>query len=97
MSQPEIVYFFTAQEITCLVRRDGRQFLVDYTLEELERLLDPVLFFRLNRQFTASIPAINRSHTYFNGKLKIDLLADPNQQVLVSREKAALFKAWLEA
>ncbi len=97
VGQDEIAYFFTAQEITCLVRRDGRQFLVDYTLEELERLLDPALFFRLNRQFTASMAAISRIHTYFNGKLKLDLLPDPNQEVLVSREKAILFKAWLEA
>lgn len=97
VAQDEIAYFFTAQEITCLVRRDGKQFLVDYTLEELDRLLNPTLFFRLNRQFTASIPSISRIHTYFNGKLKVEMLPPPNQEVLVSREKAALFKAWLEA
>lgn len=95
--QEDIAYFFTAQEITCLVRRDGKQFLVDYTLEELDALLNPAVFFRLNRQFIGSMSAIARIHTYFNGKLKLDILPDPGQEVLVSREKAALFKAWLEA
>ena len=97
VSQEEIAYFFTAQEITCLVRRDGKQFLVDYTLEELDTLLNPTLFFRLNRQFMASMSAIARIYTYFNGKLKLDLLPDPGQEVLISREKAAPFKAWLES
>jgi DNA-binding LytR/AlgR family response regulator len=94
--QDDIAYFFTAQEITCLVRRDGKQFLVDYTLEELETLLNPTLFFRLNRQFIASMSAISRIHTYFNGKLKLDIVPDPGQDVLVSREKASVFKSWLE-
>ena len=96
VSQDDIAYFFTAREITCLVRRDVKQFLVDYTLEELDALLNPTLFFRLNRQFIASMPAISQIHTYFNGKLKLDILPDPGQDVLVSREKAAVFKSWLE-
>lgn len=92
----QIAYFYTANELACLVGKDGRQFLVDYTMEELEHLLSPAQFFRLNRQFIAQVTAIQKIHTYFNGKLKVELRPETPQEVLVSREKAPAFKAWLE-
>jgi DNA-binding LytR/AlgR family response regulator len=82
--------------MACLVATDGRQYLVDYKLEELESLVDPLNFFRLNRQFIARIDAIQKIHTYFNGKLKIELHPQTSQEVVVSRDKAPAFKAWLE-
>jgi DNA-binding LytR/AlgR family response regulator len=96
VSQEEIAYFFTANELVCLVRKDSRQFLIDFTLEELENMLNPACFFRLNRQLISSLMAVHKIHTYFNGKLKIDLLPELSQEVLVSRDKAVVFKAWLE-
>ncbi|GAB2578753.1 LytR/AlgR family response regulator transcription factor [Spirosoma areae] len=96
VAQEQVAYFYTANELACLVGRDGRQFLVDYSLEELETLVDPQHFFRLNRQFIAQVTAIQKIHTYFNGKLKVELRPDTAQEVLVSREKAPAFKAWLD-
>ncbi len=96
IGQEQVAYFYTANELACLVGRDGRQYLVDYTLEELETVVDPLQFFRLNRQFIAQVSAIQKIHQYFNGKLKIDLRPETAQEVLVSREKAPAFKAWLD-
>jgi DNA-binding LytR/AlgR family response regulator len=96
VTQEEIAYFFTTNELVCLVCKDKQQFLVDYTLEELEKLLDPAYFFRLNRQFITALPAVRKIHKYFNGKLKLDLKPDPDQEVVISREKASLFKEWVE-
>lgn len=92
-----MAYFYTANELACLVGYDGRQYLVDYTLEELEAVVDPLRFFRLNRQFIAQLTAIQKIHTYFNGKLKVELHPETTQEVLVSREKAPLFKNWLDS
>jgi DNA-binding LytR/AlgR family response regulator len=94
--QEDIAYFFTTNELVCLVCKDKQQYLVDYTLEELEKLLDPARFFRLNRQFITALPAVRKIHKYFNGKLKLDLQPDPDQEVLISRDKATLFKEWVE-
>ncbi|MGA0555192.1 LytR/AlgR family response regulator transcription factor [Larkinella sp. VNQ87] len=94
--QEQVAYFYTANELACLVGRDGRQYLVDYTLEELESLVDPRQFFRLNRQFIAQVTAIQKIHPYFNGKLKIELRPETAQEVIVSREKASSFKSWLD-
>ena len=94
--QEQIAYFFTANEMVCLVRSDNRQFLVNYTLEELEKLLNPAYFFRLNRQYIAALPAVQKIHTYFNGKLKLELHPEPSHEILISREKAPFFKEWIE-
>ncbi len=96
IAREEIAYFFASNGLVCLVRHDGRQFMVDYTLEELENLLEPAHFFRLNRQFIATLPSIAQIHTYFNGKLKLDLQPRMAGEVIVSREKVPAFKEWIE-
>ncbi len=97
LSQESVAYFYSANDITCLIGTDGQQYLADYKLEELEALLDPILFFRLNRQFIVKISAVQKVHAYFNGKLKVNLTPASTQEAVVSREKAPAFKAWLEA
>jgi DNA-binding LytR/AlgR family response regulator len=96
ISQDQIAYFQTSHELVLLVRSDGKKFLVDYTLEQLEKMLDPELFFRINRQYIAHLSAIDKIHTYFNGKLKLELHPEAEYEALVSREKAPLFKKWME-
>lgn len=94
--ETEIAYFFSRHEQVCLVRKDNKRFLVDYTLEQLDHLLDPASFFRVNRQVISHLTAIQKIHPYFNGKLKLDLLPESPAEVTVSREKAGLLKEWLE-
>ncbi|MCC3160471.1 LytTR family DNA-binding domain-containing protein [Hymenobacter sp. 15J16-1T3B] len=92
----EVAYFFTAHELVYLVRRDGRRFPVDYKLDQLEKLLDPAQFFRVNRQYLAAMPAVEKIYTYLGGKLKLELLPAAGEEVLVSRERAPALKRWLE-
>ncbi|WP_133272126.1 LytR/AlgR family response regulator transcription factor [Hymenobacter radiodurans] len=92
----QIAWFQSRNEVTTLAAVDGRRFVVDYTLEQLESLLNPRQFFRLNRQFVAHLQSVQRLHPYFNGKLKLDLAPNPTDEVVVSREKASVFKQWLE-
>lgn len=92
----QAAWFQSRHETTTLVAQDGRRFVVDYTLEQLESLLDPRQFFRLNRQFLAQLPAVQRLHPHFNGKLLLELHPAPSEEVLVSREKAGPLKQWLE-
>lgn len=92
----EIAYFHTAHELVYLVRIDKRKFPIDYNLERLETMLDPTQFFRLNRQYLASMKAITKINNYFAGKLKLDLKPDADQEVLVSRERTPALKRWLK-
>lgn len=91
----EVAYFFTANEIVYLIHRDGSKYTVDQTLDSLVGDLDPSLFFRLNRQYIANLNAIRKVHNFFNGKLKLDLNPATDDDVIVSRDKAKAFKAWL--
>lgn len=92
----DIWYFYHEDKIVWLKRRDGKRFAVDFTLEQLEDLLDPEHFFRLNRRFIASFQAIQSVTTYSNSRLKINLPDLPSgEQVIVSRERVKDFKNWL--
>ena len=92
----EVAWFLSRHETVTLVATDGRRFVLDYTLEQLEGLLDPARFFRLNRQIIAQLPAVRRLHPHFGGKLLVELFPAPAEETLVSREKASALKAWLE-
>ena len=92
----EIAYFYTTNEIVMLQKKDGGQYLVDYTLEELEKSLDPKVFFRLNRQLIAHLDAIQTIHIYFNKRLKINLNPTLNEEIIISKAKSPGFKRWLE-
>ena len=92
----DIAYFYTANEMVLLQKKDGVQYLVDYALEELESSLDPKLFFRLNRQLIAHVDAIDTIHLYFNKRLKVDLIPPLKEEVVISKAKSPAFKRWLE-
>ena len=91
----DIAYLVFDQKLCYIVTKDGKKHLIDGTLEELEDQMDPHQFFRLNRQFLASLESIVKVHNYFNRKLKIELKPAIDIEVLVSREKATALKQWL--
>lgn len=92
----EIDFFFGENKIVWLRHRNGRKYPVEYTLEQLEELLDTQHFFRLNRQYIATLGAIRDVVAYSNSRLKV-VLKDPlgDGDVLISREKVDAFKHWL--
>ncbi len=92
----EAAWFWSRHDTTTLATHDGRRFVVDYTLEQLEKLLDPTPFFRLNRQLIAQLPAVRRLVPHFGGKLAVELVPAPTDEILVSKERASAVKAWLE-
>lgn len=69
---------------------------ITQTMEELEQELDPDLFFRANRQFFIRAESIRSISNYFNAKLKIQLKSDSEKEVIISREKAPVFKQWMD-
>jgi len=91
----EIAQFYTEDKISFIRTFADQRFVVDYSLDELEELLDPKLFFRANRQYIISPKTLESIHNHFNGKLKVNLKPSVQQEVFISRERAADFKAWL--
>ena len=94
--QQDIAYFYTADKITFMMTREGRKYPVDYTLENLEMMIDPTKFFRINRQYIINIDAIQHMHAHSKARVRIDLVPQAHEEVVVSTEKSPLFKKWLE-
>ncbi len=95
ISVDEIAYFYGEDKLVFIITSDREKFIVDHTLEELETLLDPSIFFRANRSFIIHIRTITAIQGESHGKLKLELSPIPAKEVIVSREKAGNFKAWL--
>ena len=93
----DIAYLYADGKVTYLVSStDHRRYHLDYTLENLENhLLDPRQFFRINRKFMMSVEAIAEVRSYVNGRLKVIPTIPCEADMIVSRERVADFKAWL--
>ena len=81
---------------TYIHTNDNRDYLIDLTLEELEKELEPQTFFRVSRKFFVNINAIKDMVSYTNSRLQIKLNTYNEQEVIVSRERVRDFKDWLE-
>lgn len=96
INSDEIDYLYSENKIVWLRHQNGRKYLIDYTLEQLEELLDPTDFYRINRKYIISIGAIKSVASYTNSRLKVLLKEPPDKEdVLISREKVEAFKGWL--
>ena len=92
----DVAYIYTEDKAVMLMTNDNMRYFINYSLDELEELLDPKFFFRLNRQFIVQIDSILKISNYFNGKLKVELQPSISDEVVVSRAKAPVLKSWLE-
>lgn len=90
-----IAYFFVHERTVFLKTVDNKRNIVDYNMEELQDMLDPARFFRVNRSFIVAVGAIHQLHDYVNSRLLLSLNPPIEEPVIVSREKVAEFKAWV--
>lgn len=88
--------YFASEDKYVMLYHNTKKYPVDFTLEELETLLDPKMFFRLNRKVTTHISAISKISNHLNGKLKVELSPTYSEEIYVSRERAGDFKNWLD-
>ncbi len=92
----DVAYFYTKDKITFLVSRSsGKRYPADYPLDKLEGIIDPEVFFRINRQFIINVAAIKEMHPYSKSRVKIDLDPPMELETVVSTERSAEFKRWL--
>ncbi len=92
----DVVLFFTENKIAYVIDKNGRKYLVDRNLSDLEVELDNKTFFRVNRQYIININFIRSFKAYERVKLQIELtLSDLNYFIVVSQETAPLFRKWI--
>src|SRR6056297_627397 len=92
----EVECFYSENKGTYAATLDGRNYLLDTTLENLETELEPEIFFRVSRKFYVNINHIKDIISYTNSRLQIKLNNLKDQEIIVSRERVKDFKLWLE-
>lgn len=92
----QISLFFADGRDVYLVTDQLRKFIIDYTLENLEEVLDPKQFYRINRSYIVNIQAIQDVVVYSSSRLKITPHIKWETEIIVSREKVNEFKEWFD-
>ncbi|KPA16270.1 two-component system response regulator [Candidatus Magnetomorum sp. HK-1] len=92
----QIAYFLILQKITFAVTFDKKKYPINFSLQKLKEQLNPDLFFKVNRQLIINNKAIKKVHSFFQGKLVIDVKPDHSEKIIVGKDKASAFKQWLD-
>ena len=93
----DIQCFYSIEKYTFLQNNSSRDYAISYSLDQLEDLLDPSMFFRINRKFIVPFSAISDIVSYSNSRLRVKLKSNDSDELIVSREKVQDFKKWLES
>lgn len=93
----DVAYSFSENKCTFIRTFQNQKYILDIPLDELEKELAPQQFFRANRQYILSGKSVVSIHSWFNQKLKVELNPPADEPIIISREKANAFKAWMGA
>jgi two-component system response regulator LytT len=92
----DVACFYTQNQLVYTLLYTGQKFNMPETLEDIEKRLEPEEFFRANRQFIIARKALVEAEIYFNNRLIVKLLPPPPDQIIISRERVAQFRQWLQ-
>lgn len=89
------IAFFHKEELIYLHTLSNEKYISEHhTLDEIESLLDPATFYRVNRQYIIHIQTVSKIKTTHKG-LTVQLKSPCNIEIDISREKAVAFKEWI--
>lgn len=91
----DIAYFVSQDKVTFCVTSDNRNHIIDFTLEHLQEMIDPQVFFRINRKYLVGAKSIIDIISYSNSRLRLVLRGSQDNDVIVARERVGEFKTWL--
>jgi len=91
----DVTYVRADDKVVWLHTTKKQKHIIDETLDDLETVLHPDMFFRINRTYIAPLASIDKIHNHFNGRLKISLRDNSDDDIFVSRARAVAFKKWL--
>jgi two-component system response regulator LytT len=92
----EIAYFYAEDDVVFAMTKNKSRAIIDYTLNQLEAMLDPANFHRITRGCIARISAVKKVSKYFNSRLLVELEPPTEEKLLVSRVNVPGFMEWLD-
>lgn len=96
IAMEDVAFFYTFSERVTLTTNSGITYPVDKTLETLSQQLDPVKFFRANRQFIVSRKAVKDIAVWFGSRLALNLVIETPERIIISKARVPEFKRWLQ-
>ncbi|HAP01896.1 MAG TPA: DNA-binding response regulator [Bacteroidetes bacterium] len=90
-----IAFFYTEEKYTFLFTFDNQKYPIDYTLDQIDHMVDPQKYFRINRQVIINFKAIEKMIAYSKARVKLILKPLPAFETVVSTERSPYFKEWL--
>ena len=92
----EIAFFYSEEKYTYLHLFSNRRYIINYPLEQLEKMLDKDVFFRVSRNCIANIQSITKISKFFASRLKLYFQPECPHEVLVSRNRISDFLKWVD-
>ena len=91
-----IAYFVYKHKLTYLVTMENNRYVIDYTLEHLNSILNPEKFHRISRNMIVSCESVQRIEPFFNNRLLLTLNPETAEDTIVSRSYIKLFRSWMD-
>jgi len=92
----EILFFFSLDKATFAQTKDGRKHVLDFTMDQVEELVNLQRFFRINRKYIIAVDAIHDMISHVNSRIKLVLKTCDDDDIIVARERVQEFKDWLD-
>ena len=92
----KINLFYSLEKATFLLDNTGKAYDINYSLDQVEKLIDPAQFFRISRKHIVNINTIADIILYSASRLKLKIVNSKDNDILVSRSKLMEFRRWLE-
>jgi two-component system LytT family response regulator len=91
----DIAYFYATHKLVCMVDNRNQKFILDQSLADIEKQLDTSQFYRVNRKYLVQQNAIKKIKSYPKSKLQVELEPAIAEEIVISQENVAAFKAWM--
>jgi DNA-binding LytR/AlgR family response regulator len=92
----EILAYYSLEKATYLHTNSNRDYCIDYSIDQLETLLDPALYFRISRKYIVSIQACTNILAWTNSRMRLKIEGINDENIIVARERVQEFKEWLD-
>jgi len=92
----DIAFFYSRDKNSFLCSMDKRNYPLDFSLDQLENMLNPGLFFRVNRQYIVQYKSINKIDILSKSRIRIETVPEADEEILVSSARTSDFRSWLE-
>lgn len=92
----EILAFYSLEKATFIHTTSNRDYCIDYSIDQIESLLDPAVYFKINRKYIVSIKACTNILAWTNSRLRLKIEGIADDDIIVARERVQDFKEWLD-